>query len=35
MEHSYPVAVDPASLQPTAVRIGGDAVVAFRGQMRL
>lgn len=29
------VAVDPASLQPTAVRIGGDAVVAFRGEMRL
>jgi len=29
------VAVDPASLRPTAVRIGGDAVVAFRAEMRL
>jgi PhzF family phenazine biosynthesis protein len=27
------VAVDPASLRPTAVRIGGDAVVAFRGEI--
>lgn len=29
------VTVDPATLRPTAVRIGGDAVVAFRGEMRL
>jgi predicted PhzF superfamily epimerase YddE/YHI9 len=27
------VAVDPASLLPTAVRIGGDAVVAYRGEI--
>jgi PhzF family phenazine biosynthesis protein len=29
------VTVDPASLAPTSVRIGGDAVIAFRGEMRL
>lgn len=29
------VAVDPATLLPAAVRIGGDAVVAFRAELRL
>jgi len=29
------VAVDPALLTPSAVRIGGDAVIAFRTEMRL
>jgi PhzF family phenazine biosynthesis protein len=29
------VAVDAVGRRPTAVRIGGDAVVAFRGEMRL
>lgn len=29
------VAVDPATLAPLAVRIGGDAVVAFRGEIPL
>jgi predicted PhzF superfamily epimerase YddE/YHI9 len=29
------VAVDPSSLVPASVRIGGDAVIAFRGEMQL
>ena len=29
------VAVDPTRLAPTAVRIGGDAVIAFRGEIQL